>query len=92
MKFEWDDNKNALNIEKHGIDFNDALELFKNDRLIFPDERKDYGESRFITVGHINNRLVIAVYTQTKPDTIRIISLRKANRREKERFEKNIKN
>jgi uncharacterized protein len=90
MKIEWDDSKNALNIEKHGIDFNDALELFKNDRLIFPDERKDYGESRFITVGHINNRLVIAVYTQRKSDTIRIISLRKANSREKARFEKSI--
>lgn len=88
MKYEWDEAKNAINIENHGFDFNDA----QGNRLIFPDDRKDYGEKRFITVGYINKRLMIAVYTQRPPGTIRIISLRKANNREKARFEKTIKN
>jgi uncharacterized protein len=92
MKFEWDEAKNVVNIEKHGIDFNDAHELFQGDRLEFRDDRKDYGEERFIIVGRINNRLMIAVYTQRSPETIRVISLRKANSREKEQFEKTVKN
>lgn len=91
MKFEWDETKNAANIEKHGIDFNDAYELFQGNRVIFPDVRKDYGEERFIAVGRIKNRLMVAAYTQRSPEIIRIISLRKANSREKERFEKTIK-
>lgn len=92
MKLEWDEAKNAANIEKHGIDFNDAYELFHGNRLIFPDVRKDYGEERFISVGRIKTRLMIAVYTQRPAGTIRIISLRKANSREKERFENTVKN
>jgi uncharacterized DUF497 family protein len=92
MKYEWDEAKNALNIENHGVDFNDANELFEGNKLIIPDDRKDYGEKRFIAVGQINNRLMIAVYTQWAPRAIRIISLRKANNREKARFENKIKN
>lgn len=91
MKYEWDEGKNAVNIEKHGIDFNDAHELFEGNRLVFPDDRKDYGEARFITVGYIGNRMMVAAYTQRSPETIRIISLRKANSREKAKFAK-IKN
>ena len=91
MKYEWNEAKNAVNIEKHGIDFNNAHELFEGNRLVFPDDRKDYGESRFLTVGYIENRMMIAAYTQRSPGTIRIISLRKANSREKTRFGKTIK-
>jgi uncharacterized DUF497 family protein len=92
MKYEWDKAKNAANIEKRGIDFSDAHELFEGNRLVFTDDRKDYGESRFITVGYIENRMMVAAYTQRSSGTIRIISLRKANSREKARFGKTIKN
>jgi len=92
MKYEWDEAKNDVNILKHGIDFNDAVELFQGNRLIFNDYRKDYGEERFITMGRISNRLMVVVYTQRPLGIIRIISIRKANSREKERFEKSIKN
>ena len=92
MKYEWDEAKNTLNIEKHGIDFNDAHELFGGNRLIFLDARKDYGEKRFITVGLISDRLIVAVYTQRQEEIIRIISIRKANSREKERYEKTVRN
>jgi len=47
MKFEWDENKNLINIKKHGIDFNQAKEIFKYKYPIeVPDERKNYGEIR----------------------------------------------
>ena len=92
MRFEWDDAKNEANIEKHGYDFNDAHELFEGDRISYLDERRDYGELRYVTLGHIGNRLVVAIYTQRVSGTIRIISLRKANNREKERSKKSIKN
>jgi uncharacterized DUF497 family protein len=66
--------------------------LFGCNRLIFPDSRKDYGEDRFITVGLISDRLTVAVYTQRQKEVIRIISIRKANSREKERYEKKVRN
>jgi uncharacterized DUF497 family protein len=87
MKYEWDEAKNLVNIEKHGIDFNDAHELFEGDKLVIHDDRQDYGEKRMIAVGRINGRLMVGVYTQ-RTETLRIISVRKANDREKERFEK----
>lgn len=89
MKYEWDEAKNLVNIEKHGIDFDDAHELFEGDKLVIPDDRQDYGEKRMIAVGRINGRLVVGVYTQ-RGDTTRIISVRKANDREKERFKKTV--
>jgi uncharacterized protein len=92
MKYEWDAAKNTVNIEKHGIDFSEAHELFGGNRLIFLDARKDYGEERFITVGLISDRLIVAVYTQRQEEIIRIISIRKANSREKERYEKTVRN
>lgn len=60
--------------------------------LTMPDDRKDYREPRFIIAGYIENRMMVAVYTQNSLRTIRIISLRKANSREKARFEETIKN
>lgn len=90
MKFEWDEAKNTINIEKHGYSFHDAHELFEGDRLEFLDDRKDYGEPRHIILGFIQDRMVVAVYTR-RSETVRIISLRKANTREKERFENKTK-
>lgn len=92
MKFEWDPRKNALNREKHGCDFADVPEMFLYDRLEMRDDRKDYGESRFIVMGYISNRVMVAVITTRGTGIIRIISLRKANNREKERFEKAVGN
>ena len=90
IKFEWDEAKNTINIEKHGYNFHDAPELFEGDRLESLDDRKDYGEPRHIILGRIHDRMVVAVYTR-RLETVRIISLRKANTREKERFENKIK-
>ena len=86
MQFEWDSDKAAANVSRHGVSFELAMLVFlDNGRLIKLDERFDYGEERIITMGHVNNRLHVVVYTQTN-DTIRIISARKANRRELKRY------
>ena len=91
MQFDWDENKNQTNIEKHHADFNDANNLFNNDLLVIPDFRFKYSEPRFIGFGYINGRLMNVVYTEKLPDIIRIISFRKANSREKRNYD-NYKN
>lgn len=45
MKFEWDEGKNKINLQKHGIDFNDVAELFNQPMLVLLDSRDDYGEA-----------------------------------------------
>ena len=90
MKFEWDENKNQINIEKHSIDFNDAKDIFQNARVTAIDNRRDYGETRKISIGKIDNRVCIVVYTERK-DVVRIISARKANQRERRKYYEFIK-
>ncbi len=89
VKFEWDDEKNRINIEKHSVDFNDTIDIFQNIRLTAVDKRRDYGETRKISIGKINNNICIVVYTERK-DVIRIISARKANQRERRKYYEHI--
>ncbi len=89
MNFEWDDNKNKENIIKHGIDFNDAIEVFSSPRLEYLDTRFDYNEPRYITIGFCNNRIVLVAYSDVD-GTIRIISARRANAKEKKKFENKL--
>jgi len=91
MQFEWDEQKNRLNIQKHGIDFADAAEMFANPMLIALDDREEYGEDRWIGLGMLKTRVVVVVYTERDGDTIRIISLRKALRHERERYEQALR-
>ncbi len=77
-RFEWDESKNRQNIRKHGFNFADAEEMFGGILLFSPDVRKDYGESRWVGIA------------ERGPETIRIISLRKATRRERKQYEKAV--
>jgi uncharacterized DUF497 family protein len=88
--FEWDERKNKINIEKHGIDFRDAEDIFHSIRLSFEDKRKEYREKRIITVGLIGNSVCVVVYT-IRGNAIRLISVRKANERERRRYYERIK-
>lgn len=93
MPFEWDENKNQLNIKKHGVDFEEAKELFLNDSLWeIEDKRREYQETRFVGFGYIRNRLMNIVFTKRISGITRVISLRKANQREVKAYEKNFKN
>lgn len=92
MQFEWDEAKNALNIDKHGIDFADVVDMFNHPMLTLLDEREDYGEDRWLAIGWIKSLIGVVVYTERYDDVIRIISARKATKNEVRRYEKSIKN
>ena len=81
MSYEWDEQKRQIKVKKHGVDFIDVPEIFDGDVVILPDERFDYGESRFIVIGILKNQVVVVTYTE-RGDNIRIISARKATKNE----------
>jgi len=86
MHFEWDESKNAINIRKHKIDFVDVPIVFEGPMLIDYDDHQDYGEDRWIGIGLLRSIVVVVVFTERGRDTIRIISARKANQNECERY------
>lgn len=92
MNFEWDDNKNALNIKNHGLDFADVWRMFEEPMLVNVDNREDYREVRFIGIGFLKNFVAVVVFTEPNEETIRVISLRSALKYERERFERAIEN
>lgn len=87
MTFEWDDNKNQSNLEKHGISFEEAALIFEGVILSRIDDRKDYGETRTITIGKIANLVVVTVVHTDRDGNIRIISARSANRLERQEYD-----
>jgi hypothetical protein len=87
MKITFDPAKRAMTLADRGLDFEDAAEVFRGDTLDFPDDRRDYGELRMLTVGHLRGRMVIVVWTP-RESARHVISMRKANAREKARFGK----
>jgi uncharacterized DUF497 family protein len=87
MKITCDPVKRATTLATRGLDFEDAAEVFRGDTLDFPDARRDYGELRMLTVGHLRGRMVIVIWTP-RGNARHVISMRKANAREKARFGK----
>jgi uncharacterized protein len=87
MIFEWDEAKNRANLRKHGLDFADAEKLFRGALIVEPDIREDYGEKRWKGIGMIGRRVVAVIFAEGA-EVIRIISLRKADREEREEYEK----
>ena len=81
MQFEWDERKRRINIKRRGIDFLDAPEIFQGPMLVSLDEKNDYGEDRYIGIGLLRNKAVVVVFTERHPETIRIISVRKATKK-----------
>lgn len=82
MEISYDTEKSASNEAKHGVPFSLAAKIDWSDVLCFPDTRHDYGELREIGYALIEQRLYCVVFTQ-RGDTMHVISLRKANNREK---------
>ena len=82
LEFEWDDNKAASNLRKHGVSFQYAARVFDDDnRLEYYDVNHSEEEDRYHTIGMVDDILFV-VYTERR-ETIRIISARYANRRER---------
>ena len=81
--YEWNETKNRANISKHGLSFEDANIVFSGPCVTLEDSRHDYDEKRFITLGPLAGRVVVIAHTSRDENT-RVISMRKANRREQE--------
>jgi uncharacterized DUF497 family protein len=81
MRFTWSERKRAINLKDHGLDFIDAPRVFEGATYTFEDARFDYGEQRFETLGLLAGVPVSIVHTESE-DEIRVISYRKATKRE----------
>jgi uncharacterized DUF497 family protein len=87
VQYEWDEAKRQSNIQKHGIDFIGIENVFAGETVTILDDRIDYGETRFVTVGLLNGLALVVTHTETD-EVIRIIS--KATKNEQIRYFKEI--
>jgi hypothetical protein len=87
MNIEWNQAKAATNLSKHGVAFEDAMHVFCDaERIEAHDGREDYGENRWATIGLVYPAVLYVVYTIRDGDTIRLISARKANEKERRQY------
>lgn len=81
MDITYDSAKNARNIAERGLSFDLVTQSDFDTAFVHQDTRKNYGETRYVAVGYIGQRLHVVVFTETETG-LRVISLRKANQRE----------
>ncbi len=86
MEFEWDENKNRQNKQKHGISFEEAQEIFNGIVFTAIDDRFDYGEIREISIGAIRGVVIVTVAHTERQNKIRLISARKATPKERKQY------
>jgi uncharacterized DUF497 family protein len=91
VKVQWDERKNQANIRKHGLDFSDAWGIFELPMVTDIDSSEVF-EQRLAGIGFLRQHIVVVIFVEGEGDTIRIISLRKALKDERERFEGFLKN
>jgi uncharacterized DUF497 family protein len=84
MRFDWDPAKNERTIRERGIDFADVVSMFAGPMFVVRDDRR--GEVRWVGLGEVEGRVMVVVWTVRDEETYRIISARKANRREVQRY------
>lgn len=87
MDIEFDPAKNVRNIAERGLSFELAAEFDFTTALVAVDSRRAYGETRYEAIGWIGHALHVLVFT-IRGDVLRVISLRRANKRERSRYEK----
>jgi uncharacterized DUF497 family protein len=84
--FEWDEAKASANLAKHAISFPDAVRVFDDlSRIEWLDDREHYGEARFVTIGLVEGREIVVVYTM-RGENRRLIMARRATRVEREEY------
>ena len=88
MDFIWDEPKRQSNLKKHGLDFVDAAKVFDGTLVLFEDQRENYGEQRMIGIGLLDYLIVLIVHVELD-ESIRIISMRKADSDETDLYYKN---
>lgn len=91
MRFFWDESKRVRNLKDHGLDFVDAPSVFEGITFTFEDDRLAYSEQRFVSLGFLAGVPISIVHTENNYE-IRIISFRKATKRETEILYSQIKN
>ena len=93
MRFEWDETKRRSNLHDHEIDFAavENEEIFAGETVTRVDDRFEYGESRFLTLGLLNGEVVAIIHTETD-EVVRLISVRKASQNEENIYFKEVKN
>ena len=89
MRFTWSEAKREMNLQQHGLDFVDASQVFDGPTYTYEDDRFNYSEQRFVTLGVLEGVVVSIGPTET-PRQIRVISLRKATKHEQAIFFKNL--
>jgi uncharacterized protein len=89
MRLTWDENKRQKVLSERGLDFAQAAELFASQHFTDQDSRIDYGEDRYCSVGLLSQRLCVLVWTP-RGNAVHVISLRKANDREKASFKRRM--
>ena len=89
MDISFDESKRQRTLAERGLDFADAVLVFRDVHFNVPDERRDYGEPRIATFGTLRGRMVTLIWTP-RGTSRRIISMRHANDRERARFEKHL--
>jgi uncharacterized DUF497 family protein len=89
MRFTWHEPKRQANLKKHGVDFVDAERVFTGPTFTFEDDREDYGEQRWVTLGLLGMKVIVIVHTETE-DEIRVISMREADNDEQLLFFTNL--
>lgn len=85
MDIEYDPTKDATNIRERGLSFERARDFDFDSALIGTDDRRDYGETRYVALGFLGDRLHVLCFAETHTG-IRVISFRKANQREVKRY------
>ena len=89
MTFEWDDEKRLQNTSKHGVDLICAALIFEGPTLTKIDDRLDYGEERFTSLGLVDGTAFAVVHTQ-RGENIRLISAWKGGRKDYEKYQKSL--
>ena len=89
--FEWDEEKNRTNIEKHGVSFELASRIFDNHVITFVDTRFDYGELREVSIGTVDGLIILTVVHADRDGKIRLISARRADRKERKIYDQAIR-
>jgi len=90
MNYQWDPAKAAANLKKHGVEFADAVGVFDDPGAITIEDPDAEGEQRFLSIGlDVLGRLIVVAFTY-RGDDLRLISARKATRKEMSIYEKRI--
>ena len=89
MRFEWDPRKAEVNLRTHRVSFAEAVTVLEDDFALSREDPDAVEEPRFVTLGLSNlANLLVMVYAHREPDTIRVISAWKANKRQRRQYEK----